>query len=472
MCREPAVLQQQRESPEQVGSPCLPHEEVPLRRTQRRDRCGVQQRLDDEVAAAHHGDFSTQVGERLHRVVELAVGELAAIAAVDQVGHHLEAALAVNVVVERLLGQVQAGAGLAHRREHGGRRRDIAGEDDPPRYGGLVHPPDAIVGRADQRDGAFCRVVNRGRHHGVGPVGADDVDRRVLEVDRPRHAVDRARDEVDQRQFVGQEPPAAADEPGAQRALARAGWRREDRCPPAFFDHGGVDDQELVRVRCDAPVEAPLQHRVRLAKRQRPERGPIVEVEEDLRSDPAPQASRGGDADVEVGEIVRRSERELAVHPRNGVRHRGQRRADAGGERREAKQELAAGEPVREVRRAEGGEFQRGRRRPCQARAILPERSPSARGRRPPGRSRSRRPSAAASSSEVFGPVSSRRRTSVERGSRRWVSPDRTVVRNDSPRPTRRIDEATQMRHCQRADGPRVHHSCTVPRPNVPSLTT
>src|SRR5690606_9580014 len=100
---------------------------------------------------------------------------------------------------------------------------------------------------------------------------------------------------------------------GAQGALARAGGRRQDECAAIALQYSAVEREELVCMRVDAPVHAPLQQRESLIARQGLKWHYAIHVEDRLRSDDSPNVRRLAHANVKVRKTTRFSQRELVV---------------------------------------------------------------------------------------------------------------------------------------------------------------
>ena len=134
--------------------------------------------------------------------------------------------------------------------------------------------------------GLIGRIRPELGHHG---------DRCILQADRPRerHDVAAIATSIIVSSSDSRRQPRATSA-GAERALARARWRRQDQRAAATLDHGGVDDQVLVAMRGNAPVQSPLEQRERLACRERLERRIGVEAKQRLRPDPSPKSAHSG----------------------------------------------------------------------------------------------------------------------------------------------------------------------------------
>lgn len=92
-----------------------------------------------------------------------------------------------------------------------------------------------------------------------------------------------------------------------------------------------MDDQILVTVIGDAPVETPFEHGKSLIRRQGMKRGRVVEKEMHLRLVPAAQIARPIYAHMKVGELA--FKRMACVMQGNSFREQGLRRGNAGNDR-------------------------------------------------------------------------------------------------------------------------------------------
>src|ERR1700751_2464394 len=113
------------------------------------------------AAWAWAGSWRARSGQTLEcrsGILQRAIVEAQAVALVDEPAHCLEAAHAVHVVVEGLLGQGHERALLAMRREHRRRAGFMGRQHDPGRAGRLADAPHAGAWWLQERDGALGRV--------------------------------------------------------------------------------------------------------------------------------------------------------------------------------------------------------------------------------------------------------------------------------------------------------------------------
>lgn len=94
-----------------------------------------------------------------------------------------------------------------------------------------------------------------------------------------------------------------------------------------------MNNQILMGVAGNAPVQAPFQDRKALIARKGRERRLSIEVEKNLRPNPAAQVRRARNIDMKVGEVMIRRNGMSGVHDFDTFRNLGQARADGGQER-------------------------------------------------------------------------------------------------------------------------------------------
>jgi hypothetical protein len=116
-----------------------------------------------------------------------------------------------------------------------------------------------------------------------------------------------------------------------------------------FFQHGTMDDQELVSVTVDAPVHTPFQQGESLLAGQGLEGLDAVEVENRLRPHQAAQPRGNADPHMKVGKAVRVGEREGVVQQMEVFGDLGQGRADAEHERPGLQPQAVSAQAAREL---------------------------------------------------------------------------------------------------------------------------
>ena len=204
------------------------------------------------------------------------------------------------------------------------------------------------------RDASLHRFPNNWTKLGLRRERANDLDRLVLQADRSRQRDDVAVLRIEQRQLVRQQTPAAERKRSAQGALARPGRGRQEQGFAASLEDGRVNNQELMAVAGDAPVESPLEHRKPLISRQRRKARFVVDAEYHLRGDPLAQTLRSIDADAEVCKACDILDGVVRVVERDAVGHGVQAGANAGDDGARAKAQATS---VQVLPQRAGGEF-------------------------------------------------------------------------------------------------------------------
>ena len=115
-----------------------------------------------------------------------------------------------------------------------------------------------------------------------------------------------------------------------------------------------MNNQELMAVAGDAPVESPFEHGKPLISRQRREGRFAIDVEDHLRRDPATQTLRPFDADAEVRKARPILDGVVRVVKRDAVNHGVQAGANAGDDGPRAQAQAIS---VQMLPQRAGGEF-------------------------------------------------------------------------------------------------------------------
>src|SRR5208282_3131231 len=118
---------------------------------------------------------------------------------------------------------------------------------------------------------------------------------------------------IEQGKFIRQQPPASCQHGSAERALPRARRACEDGGAPGLFDHGGMENQELMGIAVNAPVEAPLGPGQSDPPGKRFERAPAVGQEPGLRLPPRPPAGRRRHTDAKVADLAFVARRKVRI---------------------------------------------------------------------------------------------------------------------------------------------------------------
>src|SRR5258705_3201501 len=138
---------------------------------------------------------------------------------------------------------------------------------------------DAFRRRLHVGDRALDGIVHRRAERRIGSKPPDRIDRRVFQADRTRQWDDVTGGKLEQCELVGHQPPATGDQSGTQGALARSGWPRKYERGAVSLYRRRMNNQILVAVAADAPVESPFQHRERLVGRKWQKRSRAIELE-------------------------------------------------------------------------------------------------------------------------------------------------------------------------------------------------
>ena len=134
----------------------------------------------------------------------------------------------------------------------------------------------------------------------------DHLDRSVLERDRARNRNKPSVRAPDQRQFIGQQPPAAVDQGRAERALARSRQSGEDESLSVAVHNGRMKDEKLMCVLVDAAVEAPFEKRQSQWAVEGQKGHVAVNNELGLRGENVSPTRGRADGDVIIDETLRR----------------------------------------------------------------------------------------------------------------------------------------------------------------------
>ena len=180
------------------------------------------------------------------------------------------------------------------------------------------------------RDASLHRFPNNWTKLGLRRERANDLDRLVFQTDRSRQRDDVAVLRIEQRQLVRQQTPAAERKRSAQGALARPGRGRQEQGFAAALEDSRGNNEVLMAVAGDAPVESPFEHRKPLISRQRRKARFAVDAEHHLLSDPPTQTLRSIDADAEVCKACDILDGVVRVMERDAVNHGVQAGANAG----------------------------------------------------------------------------------------------------------------------------------------------
>src|SRR5688572_28158693 len=131
----------------------------------------------------------------------------------------------------------------------------------------LTRPRDALRRRFHVSDRSFDGIGRNRAEYSIWSKPLDHIDGFVLKTHRTSERDNRATVSCDQGQFVGKQSPPSADQSGAKRALTGARWRGQDRCPPAALDRRCMNDQVLISLGVDAPIQTTLEHSMNLVQR-------------------------------------------------------------------------------------------------------------------------------------------------------------------------------------------------------------
>ena len=260
-----------------------------------------------------------QGGENDAGLIEVAVTELVTLASVEEATEPLEAPSSQDRIVEAARGDSQEGTSFWNGLQcppHVGR---IGWEDDPRRSSLLGSTHDSLRRWAHEGDRPLSRV-GRFRSDGCsGNVVTDDVDGLPFEAQRAREWRQLAISKIHQDEFVAEQSPSPMGQRSAQGSLARARRGRQDDGAPATFKSPRVNDQKLVGVVRNAPVETPLEKRHRHPDRERFEGRPVVEEEQRLLTPPTAEPPRRSDPDMEIRETARVLDRVIGVQKGKAV---------------------------------------------------------------------------------------------------------------------------------------------------------
>ena len=228
--------------------------------------------------------------------------------AVDQTRESFEAIPAMQAVVEGVIDQLHERGSFGKGAERGRIAALETGQHDPAWSRNLGRTVDVRGRGPDVSYGSLQRVVNDLPDDGLRPEYSDQIDRFILEADWPRYRNDGYCIEINDRQFIGQQSPPPRNKSCAKRALARARRRGKKQSAPVTLDHRRVDDQILMAVRGDRPVQTPLEQGKCLVARERLERRCAIEMEYRFWADPATNSPSALDRQVEIGEGIGRDD--------------------------------------------------------------------------------------------------------------------------------------------------------------------